>query len=146
MSVPRAISSLSGLNLRRFSEMKLAGRMLAYSPSSFLRRRIPCSGRMAAKPHFGPPTAPARQQSHHSRQTSEASSPDADELGLGLRPLTEENTVRLPARLERRLGERVAGEVDGSTTKGLVGDLELEVGALGEALEHTDSLARHLGS
>ena len=61
MFTPWAMLGLSGDAEMRESEAKFAGRMLAYSPSAFLRARRPCSGRTGLlTPHFGPPTEPSK--------------------------------------------------------------------------------------
>lgn len=66
MSVPLAISGLSGEYCSSASDAKLAGRMLAYRSSAFRSRRIPCSGRTGPTPHLGPPTAPTAEHQHSS--------------------------------------------------------------------------------
>lgn len=62
---PLATSAFRGLCSSRLSLAKLAGRMLAYRPSSFRILRSPCSGRTGPTPHFGPPTAPMLSACHH---------------------------------------------------------------------------------
>lgn len=59
-STPLHTDSLSGENCTSDSAAKLHGRRFPNVPSSFRRRRSPCSGRTAPVPHSGPPTAPRR--------------------------------------------------------------------------------------
>ena len=55
---PRQTSALSGETSTKDSEAKKQGRRLPKVPSSLRSLRMPCSGRTAAVPHFGPPMAP----------------------------------------------------------------------------------------
>lgn len=65
MSKPSATSAFNGLCLSKLSDAKLAGRMLAYKPSSFRSFNKPCSGRTGPTPHLGPPTEPGVQKKRH---------------------------------------------------------------------------------
>lgn len=54
--------------------------------------------------------------------------------------LTEKNGVGLLARLERVIGERSTSRVDGTSTKVLLSEVELEVGLGSDDFENADGL------
>ena len=136
MSVPLAISGFRGEWAKRPSLIKLAGRMLAYSPSSFRSFKRPCSGRTGPTPHLGPPTAPATECGVQGLASGENAGPTGR--------LTEQYGVGTLACIQSRVGERNSVVIDTSASKVMRLDVELEVGLGRDGLQHSDGLAGDL--